>query len=89
MTTEKLLIDGAWVSSAGTETFPAVNPATREKLAAAYPVSPWAEVERALDAAQTAFWRTHGWSGERFAKFLEQCRISATVCILLSPERPR
>jgi len=72
MSVQKVLIDGAWVKSAGTETFQAVNPSTREPLPESYPVSPWSEVERALAAASAAFWRTQGWSGNRFAEFLER-----------------
>src|SRR5262245_41735413 len=72
MSVHQVLIDGAWVNSAGTETFQALNPATRESLAESYPVSPWPEIERVLAASQSAFRRTTGWSGDRFAAFLER-----------------
>ncbi|MGE3314832.1 MAG: aldehyde dehydrogenase (NADP(+)) [Planctomycetaceae bacterium] len=72
MSVREVLIDGGWVKSAGTETFQAINPATREPLDGSYPVSPWPEIERALAAAQAAFRRTTGWSGDRFAAFLEK-----------------
>ncbi len=72
MSTEKLLINGAWVASVGTKTFQGINPSTREPLPGHFPVSPWNEVEQAIDAAQAAFWRMHGWSGERFATYLER-----------------
>jgi 2,5-dioxopentanoate dehydrogenase len=67
----KVLIDGAWIDSAGRETFQAVNPQTGTKVGEIYPVSPWPEVERALQAASAAAWRVRGWTGERFAAFLE------------------
>ena len=68
---QKVLIDGAWIESAGRETFQAVNPQTGMKLGELYPVSPWPEVERALQAASAAAWRVRGWTGERFTAFLE------------------
>src|SRR6202044_2553569 len=68
---QKVLIDGAWIESAGRETFQAVNPQTGTKLGELYPMSPWPEVERALQAASAAAWRVRGWTGERFAAFLE------------------
>jgi NADP-dependent aldehyde dehydrogenase len=68
---QKVLIDGAWVESAGRESFQAVNPQTGTELGEIYPVSPWPEVERALQAASAAAWRVRGWTGERFAAFLE------------------
>jgi NADP-dependent aldehyde dehydrogenase len=72
MNTQPVLIEGQWKASAGTKTFQAVNPATREALPGAYPVSPWDEVERAVRAASAAFWRVHGWTGDRFAAFLDR-----------------
>src|SRR5271168_5001984 len=71
MNAEKVLIDGAWVESQGREAFQAVNPQTGETLAAAYPISPWSEVDRAVQAASSAAWRVRGWRGERFAAFLD------------------
>jgi NADP-dependent aldehyde dehydrogenase len=71
MTAQKVLIDGAWVESQGRETFQALNPQTGQSLPDAYPVSPWSEIERALNAASAAAWRVRGWGGERFAAFLE------------------
>ena len=68
---QKVLIDGAWIESAGRESFKAVNPQTGTELGEIYPVSPWPEVERALQAASAAAWRVRGWAGERFAAFLE------------------
>ncbi len=66
-----VLINGQWRPSAGSESFSAVNPATRAALADVYPVSPWSEVEQALAAAAGAFEQVRGWPGERFATFLE------------------
>jgi 2,5-dioxopentanoate dehydrogenase len=71
MAAEKVLIDGTWVESSGRETFQAVNPQTGRPLDAVYPVSPWAEIDRAVQAASAAAWRVRGWTGERFAAFLE------------------
>lgn len=72
MSAHKVLIDGVWTASAGTESFRAVNPATEELFAESYPVSPWPEIERALAASKAAFQRTTGWTGDRFAAFLER-----------------
>ncbi len=71
MNAAKVLIDGNWTDSEGKETFQAINPQTGQPLPGAYPISPWSEVERALQAASEAAWRVRGWSGERFAAFLE------------------
>ena len=71
MSQQQILIDGQWTDSAGSETFKAVNPATQETLAEAYPVSPWSEVEKVIDAADNAFRIVRDWPGERFAAFLD------------------
>lgn len=68
---QKVLVNGAWVESAAKEVFQAVNPQTGEPLADQYPVSPWPEVERAIEAAAVAARRVRTWSGGRFAEFLE------------------
>ena len=49
---QKVLIDGAWIESAGRESFQAVNPQTGTELGEIYPVSPWPEVERAAAGGQ-------------------------------------
>ncbi len=72
MTTHPVLIDGQWKASAGKKTFQAVNPATTEPLPGDYPVSPWSEVEEAINAAARAAEIVRGWSGSRFAEFLEE-----------------
>src|SRR5580692_300849 len=71
MNAEKVLIDGTWTESQGREPFQAVNPQTGQTLPGAYPISPWNEVERALQSASAAAWRVRGWPGERFATFLD------------------
>jgi NADP-dependent aldehyde dehydrogenase len=71
MNIEKVLIDGGWVESEGRETLHAVDPQTGQALAGIYPVSPWNEVDRAVRAASEAAWRVRGWSGDRFAAFLD------------------
>ncbi len=71
MNSQPVLIDGQWTPSVGSETFSAVNPATRQTLPEVWPVSPWGEVERAIDAAHRAFIAMLGWPGTRFAAFLE------------------
>jgi NADP-dependent aldehyde dehydrogenase len=72
MPAQPVLIDGQWVASIGSETFSAVNPNTRQPLPESWPVSPWAEIERAIDAADAAFQEVLGWPGARFAAFLEK-----------------
>ena len=72
MSVHPVLVGGEWISSIGTKTFQAINPATNEALPGDYPVSPWAEIERAIQAAAAASKEMHGWSGERFAAFLER-----------------
>jgi malonate-semialdehyde dehydrogenase (acetylating)/methylmalonate-semialdehyde dehydrogenase len=51
-------IDGAWTASKATETLPVINPATGERLGTT-PLSPAADVEKAVAAAKAAFpdWR--------------------------------
>lgn len=71
MTLQPVLIDGKWIASDGTERFRAVDPATTEPLPGEFPVSPWAEIERAIQAASAAFQAVRDWPGERFAAFLD------------------
>jgi len=72
MSVQPVLIAGEWRTSSASKTFRAANPATREPLAAEYPVSPWEEIEQAIHAAADAFATMRGWPGERFARFLER-----------------
>lgn len=66
-----VLIDGQWLSSSATKTFQAVNPATEETLPGEFPVSPWSEIDQAIQAAADASKQMRGWPGSRFADFLE------------------
>lgn len=71
MSTEPVLIAGAWRESERTGTFQAANPATGELLPAVYPVSSWADCEAALDSARAAFLEMSAMPGEKIAAFLE------------------
>lgn len=71
MTTQPVLIDGKWRPSIGTQTFQAVNPRTKEPLPESYPVSPWSEVEEALQVAYRVSEEVRHWEGSRFADFLD------------------
>jgi 2,5-dioxopentanoate dehydrogenase len=71
MSVHQVLINGEWISSAGSKTFQATNPATKKPLEPQFPVSPWGEVETALQSAARAFEQSRQWSGARFADFLE------------------
>ncbi len=68
---QPVLLNGKWTSSVGTSTFQAVNPTTEELLPGSFPVSPWEEVNSALDAAADAARQMRGLPGSRFADFLE------------------
>lgn len=68
---QPVLLNGHWTSSRGTAVFQAVNPATEEPLAGQFPVSPWDEIETAIDAAAKVSRQMRGWPGSRFADFLE------------------
>lgn len=85
MTVQQVLIDGHWTNSTGTSTFQAVNPKTREPLPAKYPISPWSEIVRAIEAASHAAAIVRDWSGDRFAAFLERFadRIDARAAELI------
>ena len=72
MSAQPVLIGGEWQASKGTRTFQSVNPATKALLPELYPVSPWEEIERAIQAAAAAFQIVRSWPGERFARFLER-----------------
>lgn len=66
-----ILLNGRWQSSSATETFRAFNPAAKQPLPDDYPVSPWPEVDAALQAASQAAATLRGWPGSRFADFLD------------------
>lgn len=67
-----VMVGGSWRPSTGTKTFQAVNPATLESIPGDFPVSPWPEVEAAIQAASRAAHEVFQWPGERFARFLER-----------------
>lgn len=67
----QVLINGEWVDSEGSQVFQAVNPATEETLPGEFPVSPWSEIDRAIQAASDVSRTMRGWSGDRYASFLE------------------
>ncbi len=71
MSLQQVFIDGQWRNSLGGESFQPVNPALEKAFAEKYPISPWAEIEEAIEAAHRAFWEVKDWPGERFALFLE------------------
>jgi len=71
MSTQPVLIDGEWQTSAGTETFAASNPGLETDLPEQYPVSSWDEVAVCVAAAARASQQMRGWPGQRFAEFLE------------------
>ena len=72
MSVKPVLINGEWRTSTGTKTFHAVNPATKEQLPEEFPVSPWNEVEQAIQAAAKAAEIVRDWPGSRFAAFLRK-----------------
>jgi len=69
---KQVLINGEWRASSGTKSFQAVNPGTRGPIPGDFPVSPWSEIEEAIQAADSAFQKVQSWPGERFATFLER-----------------
>lgn len=86
MSTQPILLDGAWAASAGTKTFRAVNPQTRQPLSESYPISPWDEIERVVQSSAKASQAMRGWPGDRFARFLERYadRIDARAAELVA-----
>jgi alpha-ketoglutaric semialdehyde dehydrogenase len=71
MIKHSVLIAGDWRAAQATDTFCAENPATREPLPEAYPVSSWSDCEAALDAAAEAAEALRRLPPERLAAFLE------------------
>ena len=71
MSIQQVLIDGRWRASSGGETFEVINPSTEQAFAEKYPISPWPEIEEAIEAAHRAFLEVRDWPGERFAAFLD------------------
>src|SRR5882757_3359764 len=67
----KILVDGAWRAADAEGEFYAENPATGQRIDAAYPVSSWADCELALDAAAQAAVELRAVAPEKIAAFLE------------------
>ena len=68
---QPILLNGHWTASSGTTFFHAVNPITEELLPNKFPVSPWEEIDKAIEAAADVSRQMRGWPGARFADFLE------------------
>jgi len=68
---ETVLINGAWRPARSVGTFQAENPATAETLPEKYPISDWADVDAALDAAAAAFAKLLDLPAQRRAEFLQ------------------
>lgn len=86
MAVQRVLIGGEWRDSQGTKTFTAFDPKTKTAIADAYPVSPWSEIETALQHAAAASRAVRSWPAERFAAFLEEyaTRIEARAVDLIA-----
>ena len=73
MTEQPILIDGAWQpAQAPAGSFTAMNPATGKPLPERYPVSTFADLDRALRAAQEAVAELRSCPVESIADFLER-----------------
>lgn len=71
-TPEKILVAGRWRAADATSTYQAFDPTAAKTLAAVWPVSGWADVDEALDAAVAAAAELATLPAERIAKFLER-----------------
>ncbi len=67
---EEVLIEGKWQPSSASGSFRAQNPSTREELPRDFPVSSWADCDRALTAAVEAARVLRTLPGEQIAGFL-------------------
>lgn len=67
---EPVLIAGEWTKSDASGSFHAVNPSTQERLAPEYPISSWAECERAIRASAKAAIEFRRLSGGQISDFL-------------------
>jgi len=70
MSTQPILIAGAWRAANASGTFQAENPANGERLPDEFPVSAWADCDRALDAAVEAANILRATPSETIANFL-------------------
>ena len=91
MATHQVLIAGQWQDSDAIDVFQAEDPRAATKIGENYPVSSWAECEKALDAAVVAFSKLRRLPRVNVARFLEKFadRIearSAEICELASRE---
>ena len=71
MSTQAVLIAGAWRAAAASGTFQSENPATRQPLAEVYPVSGWEDCKAALAAATAAAETLRTMPEEAVARFLD------------------
>jgi NADP-dependent aldehyde dehydrogenase len=72
MPTHPILIAGQWRSAQSEGTFHAENPATGQALAGEYPISTWADIDAALNAATEAAIALRSIPGEKIGKFLSR-----------------
>lgn len=77
---QPVLINGQWKPSRGTKSFQAMNPGQRQPIPEDFPISPWEEVEEAIQAAAKAFELVRTWPGGRFASFLEAYASAIESC---------
>lgn len=71
MAVEQILIEGKWVPAEEEATFQAVNPATGDPLGMNFPISGWADCDRALTAAADAAIALRTVAPEQLAAFLD------------------
>lgn len=71
MAMHKVLINGQWREANSSGTFNAFNPVTTEPLDEQFPISAWADINEALDAAGAAFAELRKTSPAKIADFLE------------------
>jgi 2,5-dioxopentanoate dehydrogenase len=81
-----ILMDGEWRAADAGAHFQAENPATGETLPRAFPVSRWADVDRALNAAVKAASAMREVTPDRVATFLEAYadRIEASADAIIA-----
>ena len=73
MATASLLIDGAWQDAqAVLDTFRSFNPQTGEANSTAFPVIGWSDLDRMMEAGETAAGDLASIEPERIARFLER-----------------
>ncbi len=72
---QPVLIAGKWRPSAGADYFQSANPQTGVTLPENYPVSPWPEIEEAIEAAADAFQQLRQVSPDAIAAFLDKLAV--------------